>query len=253
MLPIRQPMKMYLALCVGVVLVACLAARPVQEAPCVISPHISGWEEYDYALSDIDSAPEWPSERQLTREEWRFLIALAVMFQKSNPHAVETAIICYMITIDSYVPKERHGKHWRERPSAIAKRKSTRERFPGYHGTNLMLVLRLMFEIPEDDVPVNKFGEDGFDYYQAYACGGMPSHATVKGGSTAKNRAAPIHWSNEGPTLTAFYGFGAGGGGLGAGSYDPHWEYRYFLKHYPYRKGLERFLAGPDDHPTPLH
>ncbi len=101
MLPIRQPMKLCLGLSVGLLLVACLAARPAQEAPRVIIPDIAGWETYDYALSDIDAAPEWPSERQLTREEWRSLIALAVMFQKSNPNAVETAIICYMITIAS--------------------------------------------------------------------------------------------------------------------------------------------------------
>jgi hypothetical protein len=229
--------------------------------PSVVDPRMPGaddymtaWEYYEQdALARIDAAPAWPTDKRLTEREWQMAIRVALMLQDSDPCAVQAALVAYMLTMGHYEPRSDYAKHWRRnRPAADGKGMGAAREWRDWE-TRPMVLLRIMFDIPPEARPVMDAGDPQYDPLQPGGCGGFPSHPIE--GDDREYRyliSAPIRWTEDGPELIALYGFGAAGGGGTRKSYQPHIEYRWFLHHYPFREGLEKYLDDPESRLMPL-
>lgn len=179
-----------------VIVVTCttLATQPVeQEKPPASEP-----EEIARIIANL---PGWPTDRDLTNEEWRLYLMSAIAFQKMPPDTVREAMRTYKTFI------RRYREAWNIKPA---------------------ILLRVMFDIPED-----------FEL-RRYPLGVRPSGGTpgmpVDGDSLPRNLVSPVRWTPEGPTLSAYMPIAIGGSFVPS---IPVYEYEYFQKHFKQRQGLD--------------
>jgi hypothetical protein len=194
----------------------------------------TSWDGYDDALEYLDSLPAWPADRQPTAAEWEQYIGAALVLQQTDARSVETLLILYTLTMNRYVPGPNIRHHWRR--GAPASQLFEPE-------GKLMIVLRIMYDVPEHLKPATDPMQEGYTAHQAYPCGGLSHHAADLAGGRMTNTLAPLRWTRSGPILTAFAGFGGRGGGWSGGTYQPHWENRFFRANYGFRGGLRALLS----------
>lgn len=164
----------------------------------------------------FEYVPDWPSDRQFTDEEWQRVIASAVVLQKEKPHNVEMAILAHRL---------------RRRSGMEAELEDTN------YGDEVMLVLRMMFDIPNDASGDNRpFG-------RIVPCGGY-SFRPAFADAPDEPIGAPVGWQDGQPVLTAFY-YKRPRIIISGPPYYPLKEFRYFRKHFPARKGLIELLDNP--------
>ena len=178
-----------------VIAVTCttLATQPVEQE----KPRASEPEEIARIIANL---PCWPTDRDLTNEEWRLYLMTAIALQKTPPDTVREA----MRTYRTFMQRYREG--WTIQP---------------------VILLRVMFDIPEDFK------------LRRYPPGVRPSGGTpgwpVDSDSPRYNLVAPVRWTPEGPTLSAYMPE------IVQMSLDlsiPVYEYEYFQRHFKQREGL---------------
>ncbi len=158
----------------------------------------------------IASLPEWPAGRDLSKEEWRLYVFMAIALQKTPPETVRDSLRAYRTFMRRY-----------------------RQTSP----MKAVILLRVMFEIPEDF--------ELLEYpYGVVPCGG-PFATSVTGGPAPRNLAAPVRWTPDGPTLSAYppsRGVGFTGPRPRVSIADR--EFDYFRKQFHHRPGLEVLADG---------
>lgn len=171
------------------------------------------WQAYDDLAAIIGSSSALPADRQLTENEWKRMVRVAVALQNADPEVVERTLIVYMIV--------------QRRMNAFGTTLAVRSK--------PMLLLRIMFDIPEDEPWEFPLGASRIN-----PCGGLPYRLVDDGAQAEISLSLPIKWDEEGPSLTALLRTDVPSR---KSIYQPHDEYRYFLAHYPYRRGLEQWLG----------
>lgn len=141
----------------------------------------SGTYFIDEMIGVVAAAPEWPEDRQLTQEEWRELIEIAIALQHSDPRGVESLIVSSQIVMKYYEPRsdERMQRHWRTQPEQIEREKN--QSWNSLEG-KYMLLFRIMFEIPEGVTyrMLEKQKQD-VDEWLPSPCNSITSHACNPG------------------------------------------------------------------------
>lgn len=204
----------------------------------------STWYHYDEALGTIAYLPEWPADRDFTPEEWGKYLNVAHSLQLCRPEAVEILSIVAMLTTDWYVPSESLVNHWR---TGVLREMNSVE-VNKVIGAKLMILFRLMFDIPLMERAVH-FEESSFILA---GCGYYWAEPIEDGyGSPAAWLSSPVVWENGKPRLVAGSRLGEPGGM--AYDYQPHIEYRYFREHFPARRGLEKLAAKDEGFPLRLY
>ena len=175
------------------------------------------WQTIEMIAEIIGTAAAWTATGPATDDEWRSIVRVALALQKTSPKLVEQALAAHMI-----LDKGRQGS------------------------TRPMLILRVMFDLPEDELSQAEWIALGA-HSSVHLCGGIPPTPIPGGPLFRRSLAAPLTWTADGPRLTAihmtssYYSSGPG--------YQPQLEYRYFLEHFPFRQGLNEFvdrdISGP--------
>jgi len=175
------------------------AGRP--EKPVQLSPGVRR------ALQGLNQVAPWPSfPEKYTAANWRSAIQTARLLQKADRSVVSQAL-------------EQNGF------LRIGGRIGGRSDM-----TSALLVLRLMFNLPEDAAPDMRFTHLGWGTL------GPRSHEEREG---KINLAWPITWNRGNPRLvTGFWGYEGG-------PYCPSDEYQFLLERYPFRNLDEYDQAHP--------
>lgn len=182
------------------------------------------WQGVRNLVGIISSATPWTGSGPDSAQQWRPTIHAALALQQAGPAEVERALLAYMVYVDKSQGAELFGAAW----------------------SKPLLILRVMFELPEEEMSA----EAEIDLWLNGVApnGGFPFIGSTPGFPTHISLGSPVAWGPEGPELTArpdrktilFVGSG----------YQPQREYRYFIKRFPFRKGLEELAAAPVDAPA---
>lgn len=159
---------------------------------CVRNKARPGMSESEI-LSAITQIDPW-SGNKYTEESWKRLLAAAEGIRDSDPEAVERAIAKF---IKKTARRDDNVQQW----------------------SKVFLLLRVMFELPED-AP-----QSDAKFFGGWL---IPNRVQKVEGSV--NLAWPIEWNNGDPRLVAPYS-----GYQGTG-YLAQFEYAYYLKKYPFRR-----------------
>lgn len=180
-----------------VIAVTCttLATQPVEEDE---RPRASESEEIARIIANL---PGWPTDRDLTNEEWRLYLMSAIALQETPPDTVREAMRTY---------------------------KTFMQRYREAQNIKPAILLRVMFDIREhfelSSYPPGVRPSGGFP--------GMP----VDSDSPRYNLVSPVRWTPEGPTLSAYRATSFIGNWIGS---IPDLEYEYFQEHFKHREGLD--------------
>jgi hypothetical protein len=173
------------------------------------------WQQYWVLARIMHTAASWPGDRDLTKMEWQSVLRVALALQRTDPSIIEKALLVYVVT-ETWCPP---------RPTEDVVESWTKP----------ILLLRVMFDIPEDAWRADDVVPD---LYLA-PCGGLPYEPADKVASLTPHLSLPVKWSEQGPVLLArrrhveaIFGHG----------YQAHLEFRAMLSRFPYRQGLERYV-----------
>jgi hypothetical protein len=148
----------------------------------------------------------------MTESEWKSVVRVALALQRTDPEIVERALIVYMIIETFYRQSGSRIGAW----------------------TKPMLILRVMFDIPDDPVIFDPVMPE----LRVAPCGGFSYILTTGEIEKGPSLALPVLWTDSGPSLRALRPQIGGG----TRTYQPQVEYRYFLTHFRYREDLQSLV-----------
>lgn len=190
----------------GVLLVgvlACVQADPWRTGHHSTEPSANDLDvaELMRYLHQVKPCPEASDPSPYGEEAWSRLIRVARLFQQADPTMVE-------IALQSYVTH--YATSFKEEDDFIAE------------WSKPFLVLRVMFDLPEDD------GVDGY-ISQGWVTGGFCFAGRPDFAAVPVTLAMPLQWDEGPPAITA--GIAAYNGP----DYPAGREYRFFLDHFRLR------------------
>lgn len=170
----------------------------------------------------IERSPMWSADGPKTEADWGSIVRAALELQESDPRDVDAALILYMV---------RQCGTGEPQLMSDKLRKVSRS----------MLVLRVMFDIPNTAPPAEAF-EDYLKepFERGTVCGSIPIVGCGGKAAPAPAYSLPVDWNGGNPRITACPEYATHGSMT---LYDPHFEYRYFRAHFPYRPGLAQWLS----------
>ena len=175
------------------------------ETPLRVFKRVPDWHGYDHLAQIIEACPPWKAT--MSEDDWKAYLRTAIAFQKLDDEDVHTAIIVFMLS------------HKNDQLKAMLDASS-----------KPMLLLRVMFELPEDqerqkDAPI-------------YIAGGLPMK--LSGPNTVQSFSVPVSWMGGKPQLNAIPVEVGGHRGMW---YQPQHEFGFFRAFYKYRSNLESVLG----------
>lgn len=189
------------------------------------------WSDYDDIAALIYALPGWTKDGP-TDDEWLPIMRLAHAMQKLSPEDIERVLITYM------------SKH--------LDRGEARVEVPHAH-TKPLLLLKVMLDLPDDPLTDAERGQLAHDH-QISTLANVFAPSVPPGEEWPPfTLSMPVGWNEDGPFLTVGGQRSSGGTGSARRNYQPHLEFRYFLKTYGYRKNLAEFITHPEDTWHRLH
>ena len=175
-----------------------------------------GWEQsYDLA-ERIQGLSSWTSDGRPRDGDWNAILSLAWTLQGLHDADVQAVLVVFMINSQRDNPGD--WQAW----------------------SKPMLLLRVMFDIPDEPQPAQQVSDVLYRDSGATICAGIPYRGC---GATDRTPLAtfslPLTWNGNGPSLAAcpYPAFSWTGP-----SYQPQQEFAYFRKHFKYRPGLKELL-----------
>lgn len=176
----------------------------------------------------IEACDAWPSTTQdnwakpfveYSDAAWCKLVRTAVVLQKTPCVVVEQALQEYMT---------KHGVS--SGMGCITE------------WTKPLLLLRVMFQLPESEVEEEAIEKYGMGAMGFGGFGPAPPLLNPTDPESGEREvpvtfASPLSWTPRGPKLVARLG------NYNGSPYAASEEYQFFLKHFPFRSGLEHYLA----------
>lgn len=156
------------------------------------------WYVTQTTIDEIEGLAPWPSSGDFTPRQWYKYCSMAESLSARDAQDVVALFVAYMILIDqpergqaAPVPVARDGEAV-DRPSTTYRRDLA--------AAKLMILLRLMFEIPADARSVAE--DDGTPYL--WPAGGFPIDVRPDASpQTAFYVATPVGWRDGRPALSA--------------------------------------------------
>jgi hypothetical protein len=168
-------------------------------------------------VSEVESLPAWPDDRQFRRDEWEQYSNLAREFQELPPYSVEQVFLAYTVLWTCEPGSDAASQEFNRSGVALSK---------------AMILLRVMFDLPSPGWEATlDFGER-LDFAPR-ANGGLPFNALPEEVNRAGSVSSPVAWRDGRPRLVAL-----SRGAAGRPTYEANTEFRYFYAHFPYR-GLD--------------
>lgn len=197
-----------------------LSAVPHQAGDISNSYPMLKWQDYKSLASLIADLPAWTESGPTSQKEWERIERLAMVLQMLDPRDVQMVLVLYMSSLPQLPP-------------------ITEDPDPR---TKPVLLLRVMFEIPEIDVSLDNQLQD-LKALNVHVAGGFIYKPLDKQTELVATLALPISWNESGPSLIAFRQWkGIGYTGPYDHMYQPHTEFAYFQTNFPYRQGLSELV-----------
>lgn len=184
--------------------------------------HIA-WEFLEHIAITIEGVPAWSKNGPSTFNDWRLLFEAAIRLQELHPDDVYAIFV--MVATRQFNATDREQRLGRALGSSRA-----------------MLILRIMFDVPDDPVQVVFSGEELLkkleDPSYLTVCGNWLYEAFDKDAVLKPNLLLPFEWVDGDPKLVAYPVSSVGSGP----SYQPHLEYINFRGRFKLRTDLREWL-----------